>query len=89
MPWVVGRMGVVAGPAGAAFDLFVDMYEMQVLLAIAETGHGCRVLGVGKVFLMTLETKFVVLRIVGAVEDRREIGIQYPEIVRTMGIMTA
>ena len=81
-------MGIVAGPAGPAF-LLVDMYEMQVLIAVSEPGECFSVLIIRKGFFMAHETELVVVRVICVIEYGREILPQYAEVFGAVRVMAA
>jgi hypothetical protein len=82
-------MRVVTRPTGASFHHFVHMDEMQVLIAVSEICQRRGPVVIGNAFLMAHETKFIVILVIGRVEELRERLAQHPEILGPMGVVTA
>jgi len=89
MFWVVRGMRVVTRPARASFYGFVHMDEMQVLITVSEICQRCGPFVLGNVFLMTHETKLIVVLVIGRVEELRQKLAQHPEILGPVGVVTA
>jgi hypothetical protein len=88
MSWVIGRVRIVAGPAGAAF-LLVYMYEMKVMVAVSETRKGGSDFVLCEGLLMAHEAKFVIARIIGVIKYGRVIFPQYAEVLGAVSIVAA
>src|SRR5512135_3103127 len=86
---VVRGMRVVTRPAGASFHRFVHMDEMQVLIAVSEICERRGPVVFGYAFLMAHETKFIVILVIGRVEELREKLAQHPEIPGPVSVVTA
>lgn len=85
---IVGRVGIVACPAGASLYRFVDMDEMQVLIAVPESGQFCGSFVFGQGFFMAHVAQLVVFRVIAGIKNRGEVFTQNSEIFGTVGIVT-
>ena len=84
---VVGRMSIMACPAGAPLHRLVDMDEMQVLIPVSKGGQFRCPFVVGQGFFMAHETEFVVFLVIAGIKNRWEVFAQDPEIVGAMGVV--
>ncbi len=86
---VVGGMRVVTRPAGPSFDHFIYMNEMEVLVAVSETGQSRGPLVVGNIFFMAHKAELVIILAVARIKELWEELPQHPEVCGTMRIVTA
>ena len=86
---IVRGMRVVARPARASFHKFIDMDKMQVLVAVSEIRQRSGHFILGNGLFMTHETKLVIIRVIARVEEFRETLAQHPEVLGSMGVVTA
>lgn len=85
---IVGSVGIVACPAGAPLYRLVDMDEMQVLIAVPESGQFCGSFVVGQGFFMTHVAQLVVFRVITGIKNRGEVFAQDSEVLGTVGVVT-
>lgn len=67
---VIGGVGVVAGAAGSTLWRLVDVYKVQVLVAIAEA---CQSRGFSvfcQSVIVAVKTELVIFRVVFSIESR-------------------
>jgi len=89
MPRIIGGMGIVTRPAGTALHRLVDMDEVKVLLAVSEPCQSRRLGVKDQRFFMAIKAEIIVLRIERSVKHGSNILPQYPEVIRTMGVVAA
>ena len=85
---IVGGMNIMAGPAGPAL-LLVHMYKMQVSVAVSEPGECFSGLFLSKSFFMAHEAEFIVIGVIGVIEDGGIILPQYAEVFGAVRVVTA
>lgn len=86
---VVGGVGVMTGTTGPPLGRLVDMYVVQVLVAVTETGKGGRFGILYQGVVVTVEAEFVVFGIEFGIENRRIVASQDPEAARPVGVVAA
>lgn len=85
--WICRGMSIVAGPAGPAFRLFVDMDIMQILVPVSEIGQGCCLWILRQGFAMAHETEGKIVVLIGGIEFFRKERPKNAEIAGTVGVM--
>jgi hypothetical protein len=87
MAGIVIGMRFMAGATSPSLIRLVYVDEMQVRIAISESGEGRRLAVLHKRPLMTGKTEFIIRRVERRIKQGREITSQYPEKIRPMRIM--